>query len=80
MRTHAASGSDSKSGRRIGSGVAYADARPIVPGRVAADIDLINGLAQWDNEGTAIPSGAAAAQVRRFDGAGELRWERVFGG
>ena len=36
---------------RIGSGAAYADARPIVADRVAADIDLINGLAEWDNEG-----------------------------
>jgi hypothetical protein len=54
-----------------------AEGREEIVGGVAATAD---GDVVLAGTSTAIPSGAAAAQVRRFDGAGELRWERVFGG
>jgi hypothetical protein len=38
-------------GSRIGSGVAYADARPVLADRIAADVELINGLAETDAAG-----------------------------
>jgi hypothetical protein len=38
-------------GSRIGSGLVYADARPILAERVAADVQLINGVAETRNDG-----------------------------
>jgi hypothetical protein len=43
-------------GSRIGSGLVYADARPILPERVAADVQLINGIAETGNDGRPFPS------------------------
>lgn len=54
-----------------------AKGREEIVGGVAATAD---GDVVLAGTSTTIPSGAAAAQVRRFDGAGEIRWERVFGG
>jgi hypothetical protein len=53
----------------------------------AGEEEIVGGVAATEDgdvvlvgTSTAIPSGGASAVVRCFDGVGELRWERVFGG